>query len=182
MDAHASSCLIAYLLTWEFFLLSQSTNSFMNRLVKNFCVGLIVAALVFPAINIAEGQIFVTNKISGTIGEYNLDGSAINASLVTEINSDSLAGIAASGGDIFVVNNSTGTVEEYDAVTGAVVNDSLITGLNSALGIAISGSTLFVVNGGSTQNNGTIGRYVLGATPGTILSATPALIFGLSNP
>jgi hypothetical protein len=54
------------------------------------------------------------------------------------------------------------------------VNPDLITvsgGFNPGNGIAVSGSDLYVLS-----EDGTIGEYTLGATPGTITSSTPSLI------
>ena len=45
-------------------------------------------------------------------------------------------GIAVDGSDLFVVNNGNGTIGEY-TTSGAVVNASLISGLNDPMGIAI---------------------------------------------
>jgi hypothetical protein len=70
---------------------------------------------------------------------------------------------------IFVVNSGSGTIGEY-ADSGATLNASLITGLNSPNGIALSGSDLFVANSG----DGTIGEYT---TSGATVNAS--LLSGL---
>jgi hypothetical protein len=78
------------------------------------------------------------------------------------------------GGRYFDYN----TVGEYDAVTGATINTSLITGLNAPTGITLSGSKLFVAN----SANGVVGAGSIGAynLDGTAVNA--ALVTGLSNP
>jgi WD40 repeat protein len=81
--------------------------------------------------------------------------------------------LALSGNNLFVSTNS-GTVGLYNASTGAAINSSFITGLNSPLGLAISGNNLFVANFG----NGTVGEY--NATTGAAIN--PSFITGLSSP
>jgi len=57
-----------------------------------------------------------------------------------------IAGIPAAGQSVlFVTNFDSGTIGEC-TTSGAVVNASLVTGLNRPTGIAVSGSNLFVVN------------------------------------
>lgn len=75
-------------------------------------------------------------------------------------------------GQIFVSNFGNGTVGEY-TLSGAPINASFITGLNSPSSIAVSGNDLFVSN----YLNGTIGRYTSsGATVNT------SLVTGLDHP
>jgi DNA-binding beta-propeller fold protein YncE len=77
-----------------------------------------------------------------------------------------------SGSNLFVTNAGAGTIDEY-TTSGAKVQTSLITGLDSPQGIAISGSDLFVTN----FPLGTVGEYTTsGAT------ANASLITGLSSP
>ena len=67
-----------------------------------------------------------------------------------------------------------GSVGEYDATTGATINASFITGLNTPiLGLAISGHHLFVVH-----NSTTVGEY--DATTGAAINA--GFITGLNGP
>jgi hypothetical protein len=56
--------------------------------------------------------------------------------------------------DIFVTNYGANTIGEY-TTAGAVVNASLISGLNGPEFIAVSGSDLFVAN----SVRGTVGEY-----------------------
>ena len=51
---------------------ATSTNTYRSRLAALF----VIAAVAFDAT--AQGQIFVTNRSIGTIGEYNLDGTPVN--------------------------------------------------------------------------------------------------------
>jgi hypothetical protein len=96
----------------------------------------------------ADPVLFVANW-SGPIGEYNLNGTTINAALIPNPLSDEPGGIAVSGSDIFVTRLGSGTIQEY-TTSGATVNSSLVSGLNfygsGSGGIAVSGSTIFVVN------------------------------------
>lgn len=71
----------------------------------------------------------------------------------------------ATAGEIFVVNSSNGTIGEY-TTSGATINASLISGLNSPFDVAVSGTDLYVTNG-----NGTIGKYTTsGATQNAVRS------------
>jgi DNA-binding beta-propeller fold protein YncE len=79
-----------------------------------------------------------------------------------------------SGGNLFVANFGTGTIGEYNTTTGATINASLVSGLNTPLGIAVSGGNLFVAN----LSTNTIGEY--NATTGATINAS--LVSGLSGP
>ena len=115
--------------------------------------------------------IFVTNFTAGTIGEYDVSGATINASLITGL--DGPEDVAVSGSDLFVTNKLNGTIGEY-TTSGAVVNASLISGLVNPDAIAVSGSDLFVTNFNSA---GTIGEYT---TAGATVNAS--LVSGLNTP
>lgn len=106
-----------------------------------------------------QAQIYVANNSAGTIGEYNLDGSTINASLVTGLTKP--WGMVVSGSSLYVACSQISTVGLYDATTGAVSNASLISGLNNCRTLALSGADLYVGN----YYSGTIGKYTAsGAT------------------
>jgi hypothetical protein len=118
---------------------------------------------------------------NGTISEYTTSGALVNASLITGLNFPD--GITVSGANLFVSNagtsnNSsivpgTGSIGEY-TTSGATINASLITGLNSPDGIAVSGGNLSVVS----YFDGTIGEY--DAITGAAVNAP--LISGLNFP
>jgi DNA-binding beta-propeller fold protein YncE len=80
-----------------------------------------------------SGQdLFVTNPLNGTIGEYTTSGAVVDATLISGLNSPT--GIAVSGNKLFVLNDSdpTGYIGEY-TTSGAVVNQTLVPGLAFAL-------------------------------------------------
>jgi len=99
----------------------------------------------------ARGQIFVANDGNGTIGEYNLDGTTVNASLVSGLSYP--RDIAISGSDLFVTNEFGNAIGEY-TTSGTTVNASLIS-LPDPFAIAVSGQDLFV----TSADNGTIAEY-----------------------
>lgn len=119
----------------------------------------------------AQGQIYVANFASGTIGEYALSGQTINASFITGLSSPT--GMAVSGGYLYVAQEN-GTIRKY-TTSGTLVNASLISGLYGPWGITISGNDLFVANGGGESS--TIGEYT---TSGATVNAS--LVSGLGNP
>jgi hypothetical protein len=101
------------------------------------------------------GQIYVTS-VHGTVGEYNLDGTTVNSSLITGLSNPE--GIAAYGGHLFVANTANadwaGTIGEYN-LDGTVVNASLVTGLRGPIGIAVTDEGIFEAN----YFYQTIGKY-----------------------
>lgn len=143
--------------------------------------GALAAAITLLSTSAAHAQIFVAQG-NGTIGEYNLDGSTINSDLI----SGGANEIAISGSDLFLAEASNsygpGTIAEYSlsGSTATLVTSDLITvtgSFNNANGIVASGSDLYVLS-----QDGTIGKYTLGATPGTIASSNPTLISAPGSP
>jgi hypothetical protein len=149
----------------------------MKSAETNKICGIALALVCGLATPLKAQVIYVVNNASGTIGEYGLDGSTINASLITNLNSP--FGIAISGNDVFVANNGADTVGEY-TTSGATVNASLISGLPQPNGLAISGNDLFVGcdnNSYSGNANGFVGEYT---TSGARVNAS--VITSLFNP
>lgn len=84
---------------------------------------LIVLALLAVKPTLAMGQIFVVNDATGTIGEYNTSGVAINASLVSGLSYPTA--LATDGkGHLFVENSGSVNTGEY-TTSGVSVNASL---------------------------------------------------------
>src|SRR4051794_28434221 len=71
-------------------------------------------------------QIFISNTLPGTVGEYTTAGATVNPALISGLIFPQ--GIAVSGSDLFVVNQS-GTIGQY-TTAGATVNPALISGLS----------------------------------------------------
>jgi PEP-CTERM motif len=111
---------------------------------------------------------------SSRVGEYGLDGSTVNTSLIPGLSQPE--GLAISGNYLFVANFVSGTIGEY-GLDGSTVNASLITGLSGPNGITVSGNDLFVANIGADPGTGTIGEYGL---DGSTVNAS--LISGLNFP
>src|SRR5437773_1246306 len=108
--------------------------------------GLIAYAAFCAVPATAYAQIFETNFLSGTIGEYTTSGTTVNPSLVSGLGYP--VGIATFGGNLFVTNfgsAGTGTIGVY-TTSGATVNASLVSGLNEPAGIATFGGLLYVTN------------------------------------
>lgn len=80
--------------------------------------------------------------------------------------------MAINGNDLFVASYHSGTIGEY-SLSGALVNASLITGLNGPGDLVIAGGDLFVLN----SANGTVGEY---DTSGAVINAS--LITDLTSP
>lgn len=118
----------------------------------------------------AHGQIYVTNVGTNSIGEYDLDGTIVNPSLVSGL--DDPWSLAVSGSNIFVTNGGSGTIGEY-TTAGGIVSTSLVLGLNSPNAIAVSGSNFYVINGA----NGVIGEYTTSGVP-----VNASLVQGFADP
>jgi hypothetical protein len=124
---------------------------------------------------VAQGQIFVTisgsNVNQGIIGAYNFDGTAINASLVSGINSP--GSIVVSGnGSLLVARSGDIQIGEY-TTSGATLNSALITPVNYPGQLAVSedGARLFVSTTNFNSLDGRITEYTTaGATVGPVLA------------
>jgi hypothetical protein len=124
----------------------------------------------------AEAQIFVANS-NGTIGEYNANGTVVNASLISGLANDEPAnggpvtgpsGLAvettSNGYDVFASDSQNGNIYEYAVAGGTASSPTLIGNVspNDPSSLAISGNTLYVADDGS----GNVLSYNLaGATP-----------------
>ena len=116
---------------------------------KIMICGIVLALTWSLAATLKAQDIYVANGGGTTIGEYGLDGSVINASLISGLyDLNAPWGVAISGNDLFVANAGSGTVGEY-TTSGATVNTSLISGLSGPTSIAISGNNLLVANYGT---------------------------------
>lgn len=142
----------------------------MKTTKKTYGIALALTCSLATALKAQDLYVVNSGNGNGTIGEYGLDGSTVNASLVSGL--DYPYAIAISGNDLFVLNLDNETIGEYTTF-GATVNASLISLLARADAIAISGNDLFVAN----QDDGTIGEYT---TSGATVNAS--LISGLNYP
>jgi hypothetical protein len=99
----------------------------------------LITGLSIPTgIAIAGSHIYVANAGAGTIGEYNLDATVVNAALVTGLSGGyGLGHIAVLGNSLYVTDIGRGVVGEYDATTGATINAALISGLHGPTAIAV---------------------------------------------
>jgi hypothetical protein len=135
--------------------------------------GLLLILVISAITPYARSQIFVTSTNgfvnNGTVGEYNLNDSVLNADLVTGLYAP--GGIATNGSDIFVADRYQGTIGEY-SMSGATISPALVSGLGDTSSLALSGSDLFVAENGI----GSIGEYT---TSGAVVSSN--LITGLSS-
>ncbi|HEV2452723.1 MAG TPA: hypothetical protein VGY98_00585 [Verrucomicrobiae bacterium] len=80
----------------------------MNTELKIHEIALARTSSLAPTL---KGQIYVVNTTGNSIGEYGLNGAAINPSLVTGLNHPE--GVTVIGNDMFVVNQYSGSVAEY---------------------------------------------------------------------
>ena len=122
-----------------------------------------------------HAQIFVASQ-SGTIGEYNTNGTVINADLITGLSTSSNAGpsglavMATSNGiNLFTSDTANGAIYEYTINGGTVSSQTTFATLASGnpTSLAVSGSNLYVADddtgnvlaynlSGATHNSTTI--------------------------
>jgi len=118
-----------------------------------------------------EGNFYVTNRNSNAVGKYAPDGTVINASFISA--SDPMGVAVDNAGRLFLSVGSN--VRTYNATTGALINSSFISGLNSPRPLALDGAgNLFV----GDYFGSTVGKY--DATTGAAVNAS--LITGFPTP
>jgi hypothetical protein len=96
-------------------------------------------------------NLFVTSSATHRIDQYSATtGMLTQPRFVMGLKLQGPAELAAAGGNLFVVNSTAGkngeSIGEYNAITGATVNSSLVTGLHGRVDVAVSGTNLFVTN------------------------------------
>ncbi len=118
----------------------------------------IIASLGFGLLSagsLAAQTLYVANYTADRVGIYDVSNPS-TPGYPTNFTATNVYGLAATGTTLYATNyNSSGSVGSYNATTGAPINTSLITGLNTPTGLALAGSNLFVVDGGNNR----IGRY-----------------------
>jgi hypothetical protein len=149
-----------FVVDWNLPYISQYTTD--GTLVNGYFIHGLNGSI---AMTVSGGKIYIAD--SNRIGVYSMDGTAINASLITGLAAPP-TGIAIDGNYIYVseANNNgiQGRVAKY-TIDGALVNGSLIGSFDDYSAIAVDGGALFVANYG----NGTIGKYHL---DGTVVNRT----------
>ena len=76
-----------------------------------YAIYAIVLTLMCSLAATLEAQNLYVGDSSTTIGEFGLDGSTVNRSLIMGLHLPD--GIAISGNDLFVANGANGTIGEY---------------------------------------------------------------------
>jgi len=131
-------------------------------------VGALSGIASAQAIYVANANGF-TSSTAASVGQYNLDGSVVNASLITGIGAP--FGLAATSTDVYYTDNDNGVVGDYSTVT-AGLNPSLIA-ISEPTGIAVSSALLFV----ASQADDTVKEYDTGGAPLAL-----SFITGLNGP
>ncbi len=92
----------------------------MKNTRRMYGVALALAGGLATATTLKAQDIYVANGNNNTIGAYGLDGSTVNARLVSS-GLDDPTGIAVSGNDLFVANFLNNAIGEY-TTSGQTVN------------------------------------------------------------
>jgi sugar lactone lactonase YvrE len=111
-------------------------------------------------IAVHNDKLYVGDFTEKSIGVYGLDGTAVNARLVSEINP---GGFAFSGSSMFVTCTEPNAVREYDATTGESIGVPISSGLSDPIGLVVdSDGQLFVAN--ATGGSGSVSRFMADGT------------------
>src|SRR5215218_5605105 len=116
---------------------------------------IVVLTLLF--VGSAEAHVYWTNNADTTIGRANLDGTAVNQSLIS--GGFNPCGVAVDGAHVYWGNVGAGTIGRAN-LDGSGVNQSFIGAATGACGVAVDAAHVYWSNGGA----GTIGRADLDGT------------------
>ncbi len=144
----------------------------MKTTKKSYGITLVLTCCL--AATLRAQHLYVVDSMYGTVGEYGLDGSTVNASLISglDLPEGLPTGIAISGNEMFITDPYHGTVGKY-TISGKLINANLISGLVTPEGIAVSGNNLFVTD----SDGNCVNEYTTSGTPVAI-----NLIAGLDAP
>jgi virginiamycin B lyase len=146
-------------------ILSKGGSVLKTKLAAGLVVGLAVAAACGSVASAADAQIYWANISANTIGEANLDGTAVNQSFITGANGPS--DVVVYGQHIYWAN-ATGGCAEFGSCAGTIavanldgthVNESFIPA-DTPYGLAVDGRYIYWSNFGTN----TIGRANLDGT------------------
>lgn len=156
----------------------------IQNVSKSLLGGLCAAAFGMLPVGAAHAQIFVAEGGDG-VGEYNLDGSAVNQTLVTSPEWGATHGVAASGSNLFVISGGSATggpayISDYTISDGTVSSWSGVyypgyDTINTA--IALSGSNLFVAGMGAGVGGEAVNEYSF-----SLLGTETVVSSGLNDP
>jgi hypothetical protein len=125
---------------------------------------------VLQGLAISGNTLFTSDAGAGTITAYNASTGAVAGDFTTITGLSSPLAVAVSGSSIYVLSFSEldafGVVSEY-ATSGALVNASLISGIEAPGGLTVAGGNIYVTNLGdeSIAGSGSISKFTLaGAT------------------
>jgi hypothetical protein len=126
---------------------------------------------------VGNGFVYVSNQY-GMLTAYEQLAPSTTAWSLSGLGAGTTGDVVVSGTNVFLVHSPSGSddsgseISEYNALTGAVENSTLVTGLVDTYGLAISGNDLFV----SSYGGGTIGEYT---TAGATIDAS--LVTGIPD-
>ena len=116
----------------------------------------LVSGLTNPeGIALSGSNLFVVYA-GNHIGKYTTAGGPAHAPLISGNGFQFWRGIAVSGDKLFVTDVNAGTISEF-TTSGAIVNATLVSGLNRPSDIEVFGGHLFVTN----SLTGSIGEYTM---------------------
>ncbi len=134
---------------------------------------LVTGLNVSVALTYTNGNLFVVNNASITVGEYTTSGAPVSTTLLTPINYPLVMAASEDGSHLFVgttdFNSLDGRISSYSSA-GSPVTTSLITGLGRLTTIVESGGKLYFAN------NGPISVFTTGGS-----EITTNLVPGLSG-
>jgi DNA-binding beta-propeller fold protein YncE len=104
--------------------------------------------------------LYVANYLNSTVGDFSASTGSAIAGFTSPAEITGPSGLAVSNGDLYVENfgsdgDEANGIGEFTAATGAVMDATLIGGLDGPTGLALLGGDLFVVN----EAGNSVGEY-----------------------
>lgn len=124
-----------------------------SRVRSFYLVGLLTAVVAVALPASAGAYVYWPNDFSGTIGRANLDGSAVNQSLVVG-GGGRTVGVAVDGSHIYWAHYAKDGTIGRSNLDGSEPEPNFITGADFPIGVAVDGSHVYWAN----NSGGTIGR------------------------
>jgi hypothetical protein len=119
----------------------------------------VVSALLIACATTLQAQIFVVNTDDGVLGEYNADGSAISADLITFASGSHPYSIQTDGTFLYVDLSTSDDLMKYSM--SGMSEGTIIMGLHVPRGFVIDAGNIFVLN----SSTDTLGEYTLAGAP-----------------
>ncbi|MEI9998650.1 MAG: hypothetical protein WDO13_05520 [Verrucomicrobiota bacterium] len=125
--------------------LFNNTSKAALPLLTGTVLALLSSSAAHAQIFEVNGQSVVTNPNSSSVGEYNLDGTVDNSSVLGGL--QEAESVAVSGSDVFV--GTFGSVIEYNTATGT--SQTIVSGLGPVESVTVANGNLYFDDGSTND-------------------------------